>query len=82
MPRGQGREVALPRHSRAAAAPLDEGSQEGASLEGLSGAEPPADRRREGNVLAEMPESCLKLHFHRREMMGPFPSGPFLIGFV
>lgn len=82
VPRGQGRKVALPRHSRAATAPPDEGRQEEASPEGLSGAEPPAGRRGEGNVLAKMPESCLKLHFHHREMMGPFPSRPLLIGFV
>lgn len=74
--------MALPRQSRAAAGPLDEGSQEGASPEGLSGAELPADGRGEGNLLAEMSESCLKLHFHHREMMGQFPSGPLLIGFV
>lgn len=40
-------------------------------------------------MLVKTPKSCLKLHFHHcimegnsREMMGPFPSGIWLIGFV
>lgn len=91
MPRDQGRRVALPGHGRAAMAPLSEGkargSPAGRAWGPLGRAEPPDDLRVAGNVLVR--ESCLKLHFHHcvmegnnREMMGPFPSGIWLIGFV
>lgn len=55
----------------------------------LGGAESTAGLRGVGNVLVKIPESCLKLQFHHcimegnsREIMGPFPSGIWLIGFV